>query len=278
MAKYWPADVHLIGKDVVRFHAVYWPAFLMSAGLALPKCVFGHGFLLNRGEKMSKSVGNVVDPVEMVATYGVDRLRYFLLREVSFGQDGTYSHEAIVTRTNADLANGLGNLAQRCLSIIAKSCGGVVPAAGEASPLAAILDGIAARVDEAMAALALNRALEIVWEGVGEANRHFAELAPWALRKTDPARADAVLHETADAVRPARDPGPLGDPHERGPAARPAGAGPGCAGLGGVRCPAGDRNGVTRACGSVSAAGGVSHDWEGGSRLFVRPHHPLLNV
>jgi len=123
----WPADLHVIGKDIVRFHTVYWPAFLLSAGLALPRQVFGHGFLLNRGEKMSKSVGNVVDPIGMAELYGVDQLRYFLMREVSFGQDGSYSHEAIVTRCNADLANGLGNLAQRCLSIIARNCGGKVP-------------------------------------------------------------------------------------------------------------------------------------------------------
>ena len=199
--KYWPADLHIIGKDIVRFHAVYWPAFLMSADLPLPKQVFGHGFLLNRGEKMSKSLGNVVDPVEMARTYGVDQMRYFLLREVSFGQDGSYSHEAIVTRSNADLANGLGNLAQRCLSIIAKNCGGVIP--GTAAAPAAVLDteALMARLNEAMAGLAIHRALEIVWEGVAEANRYFADNAPWSLRKTDPEAADAILHATAEAVR-----------------------------------------------------------------------------
>ena len=118
----WPADLHLIGKDIIRFHAVYWPAFLMSAGIAVPKRVFGHGFVLNKGEKMSKSVGNVLDPFALATAYGVDAMRYFFLREVSFGQDGNYSHEAIVNRTNADLANDLGNLAQRSLSMIAKNC------------------------------------------------------------------------------------------------------------------------------------------------------------
>jgi methionyl-tRNA synthetase len=196
----WPADLHLIGKDIVRFHAVYWPAFLMSAGLPLPKQVFGHGFLLNRGEKMSKSVGNVVDPIGMAQTYGVDQLRYFLLREVSFGQDGSYSHEAIVTRCNADLANGLGNLAQRCLSMIAKNCGGVVPAPG-AAPDDLGLASLAGRLNEAMDDLALHRALEIVWDGVALANRYFADMAPWSLRKTDPALADGVLYRTAEAVR-----------------------------------------------------------------------------
>ncbi|HEY0269993.1 MAG TPA: methionine--tRNA ligase [Sphingomonas sp.] len=199
LERWWPADLHVIGKDIVRFHAVYWPAFLMSAGLALPRQVFGHGFLLNRGEKMSKSTGNVVDPIEMAERYGVDALRYFLLREVSFGQDGSYSHEAIVTRVNADLANGLGNLAQRCLSMIAKN-GAIVPDAGEESDPLAALD-LPARVGAAMEELAPHRALEIVWEGVGEANRYFAEAAPWALRKTDPARADAVLYRAAEAVR-----------------------------------------------------------------------------
>ena len=198
--RYWPANLHIIGKDIVRFHAVYWPAFLMSAGLPLPHQVFGHGFLLNRGEKMSKSVGNVVDPIEMASLYGVDRLRYFLLREVSFGQDGSYGHDAIVTRCNADLANGLGNLAQRCLSIIAKSCGGRVPAPGE-EPDRLGLDQLLARVDDAMADLALNRALEAIWDGVALANRYFADMAPWALRKEDPARADGVLYRTAEAVR-----------------------------------------------------------------------------
>ncbi len=196
----WPADLHVIGKDIVRFHAVYWPAFLMSAGLPLPRQVFGHGFVLNRGEKMSKSVGNVVDPVDMARTYGVDQLRYFLLREVSFGQDGSYSHEAIVTRCNADLANGLGNLAQRCLSIIAKNCGGVMPEPGPAHDqlgLAALLERVADEMDD----LALNRALEIVWDGVALANRYFADMAPWSLRKEDPAMADGVLYWTAEAVR-----------------------------------------------------------------------------
>ena len=199
-AEAWPADLHIIGKDIVRFHAVYWPAFLMSAGLPLPACVFGHGFLLNRGEKMSKSVGNVVDPVGMAERYGTDALRYFLLREVSFGQDGSYSDEAIVTRCNADLANGLGNLAQRCLAMIAKNCEGRVPAPGEL-PDQLALTQLLPRIGEAMADLALHRALETIWDGVTLANRFFADMAPWALRKSDPAKADAVLYQAAEAVR-----------------------------------------------------------------------------
>ena len=119
--RYWPADVHIIGKDIIRFHAVFWPAFLMSAGIPVQKRVYAHGFLFSRGEKMSKSVGNVVDPFNLADQYGVDQMRYFFLREVPFGQDGNYNHEAMVARINADLANDLGNLAQRSLSMIAKA-------------------------------------------------------------------------------------------------------------------------------------------------------------
>ncbi|MDB5661673.1 MAG: Methionine--tRNA ligase, partial [Sphingomonas bacterium] len=187
------------------FHTVYWPAFLMSAGIALPKQVFGHGFVLNRGEKMSKSVGNVVDPVGMAQTYGVDQLRYFLLREVSFGHDGSYSHEAIVTRSNADLANGLGNLAQRCLSMIAKNCGGVVPTPGmlaEADEaVLALAEAGRATIDLHMGTLELHRALEAIWTIVAAANEYFAHQAPWAVRKTDPARADTILYVTAELIR-----------------------------------------------------------------------------
>lgn len=197
---HWPADLHLIGKDIVRFHAVYWPAFLLSAGVPLPKSVFGHGFLLHRGEKMSKSLGNVVDPLDLSAAFGVDALRYFLLREVSFGNDGSYSAEAIVTRANADLANGLGNLAQRCLSIIAKTCAGVIPA-DTVDIRAPHLGDVLGHVTELMSELKLNEALEAIWEGVRIANGYFAEMAPWTLRKTDPARADGVLYHTAEVVR-----------------------------------------------------------------------------
>ena len=205
LARWWPADLHVIGKDIVRFHAVYWPAFLMSAKLALPKQVFGHGFLLNRGEKMSKSVGNVTDPMELVQRFGVDALRYFLLREVSFGQDGSYSEEAIVTRCNADLANNLGNLAQRCLSIVAKNCDGKVPEAGERTTAdEALLASVAAAeagLHEAMQDLALHTALDAVWGAARDANQYFADAAPWSVRKADPARADAILHLTIEAIR-----------------------------------------------------------------------------
>lgn len=204
-AKYWPADVHVIGKDIIRFHAVYWPAFLWSAGLEAPKRVFGHGFLFNRGEKMSKSVGNVIDPFDLAATYGVDAIRYFFLREVAFGQDGSYSHEAIVNRMNADLANDLGNLAQRSLSMISKNLNGLVPTPGplsaEDEAMLALADGMLAKSREAMESQAIHLYLNAVWAVVAEANRYFAAQAPWALRKTDPARMETVLWVTAEVIR-----------------------------------------------------------------------------
>jgi methionyl-tRNA synthetase len=202
---FWPADLHIIGKDIIRFHAVYWPAFLMSAGIPLPKRVYAHGFLFNRGEKMSKSVGNVVDPFNLADQYGVDQIRYFFLREVAFGQDGTYSHEAIVARINADLANDLGNLAQRSLSMIAKQLGGVLPTPGAFSDndkaILAQTDGMIAIAREAMASQQIHHWLNAVWAVVAEANRYFAGEAPWALAKTDPARQHTVLYVTAEVIR-----------------------------------------------------------------------------
>ena len=202
---YWPADAHIIGKDISRFHAVYWPAFLMSAGIPLPKRVFAHGFLFNRGEKMSKSLGNVIDPFSLVERYGLDQLRYFLMREVPFGQDGSYSHDAIVNRTNADLANDLGNLAQRSLSMIAKNCEGKVPVPGEFSEAdKAILDQADAALHTASKAMddqALHLALGAIFAVVAEANRYFAGQEPWALRKTDAARMGTVLYVTAEVIR-----------------------------------------------------------------------------
>jgi len=203
--KYWPADAHIIGKDIIRFHAVYWPAFLMSAGIAPPRQVFGHGFLYNRGEKMSKSVGNVVDPFVLARDYGVDQIRYFLLREVPFGQDGNYSRDGIVQRINADLANDLGNLAQRSLSMIAKNCAGTVPAPGvltsaDQSILAAA-DGLLPRVEAEIEAYAIHRALEVIWVLIADANRYFAGEEPWAHKKTDPERMGTILYVTAEVVR-----------------------------------------------------------------------------
>jgi methionyl-tRNA synthetase len=202
---YWPADVHIIGKDIIRFHAVYWPAFLMSAQIPVQRRVYAHGFLFNRGEKMSKSVGNVVDPFNLADQYGVDQMRYFFLREVPFGQDGSYNHEAIVARINADLANDLGNLAQRSLSMIAKQYQGVLPEPGAFTDndkaILAQADGMILIARSAMATQQIHQALNAVWAVVAEANRYFAGEAPWALAKTDPARQRTVLYVTAEVVR-----------------------------------------------------------------------------
>ena len=202
---YWPCDAHVIGKDITRFHAIFWPAFLMSAKLPLPRQIVVHGFLFNKGEKMSKSVGNVIDPLALAGHYGVDPLRYFLLREVSLGQDGNYSHEAIVARINADLANDLGNLAQRSLSMIAKNCGGKVPIHDDFTDAdKAILElayGCLAKTQSVMQDFALHLVLAEIWEVVAEANRYFASEEPWRLTKTNPARRDTVLYVTAEVLR-----------------------------------------------------------------------------
>ncbi|WP_040838038.1 methionine--tRNA ligase [Nocardia brevicatena] len=207
--RYWPANVHIIGKDITRFHTVYWPAFLMSAGIELPQRVFVHGFLYNKGEKMSKSVGNVVDPLELVDTYGLDAVRFFLLREISYGQDGSYSHEAIVSRINADLANEFGNLAQRSLTMVAKNCDAAVPTPGEFTDEdRALLDranGLLERCRAEFDVQQMHLALEAIWLTLGETNRYFSAQAPWALRKSgtdeDLARMETVLYVTLEVVR-----------------------------------------------------------------------------
>ncbi|HEX7875461.1 MAG TPA: methionine--tRNA ligase [Sphingobium sp.] len=206
MARYWSegGDItHIIGKDIVRFHTVYWPAFLMSAKLPLPKQVFGHGFLLNRGEKMSKSVGNVADPMELADRFGVDQLRYFLLSEVTFGNDGSYSAEAIVARSNSDLANSFGNLAQRTLSFIAKNLEGRLPEPAaqdvDAELLATVVQA-ALTFKTAMADLAPSVAIEAWMRAVFACNAYIDAQAPWALRKTDPARMEAVLATLYEAI------------------------------------------------------------------------------
>jgi methionyl-tRNA synthetase len=203
--RYWPADLHMIGKDIIRFHTVYWPAFLMSAGIELPRRVFAHGFLYNRGEKMSKSVGNVIDPNALVDAFGVDQVRYFLLREVPFGQDGSYSDEAIIGRINADLANELGNLAQRSLSMVAKNLGGKVPEPAEFTDSdRELLDAADALLEQVRAhydACAMHLALEATWSVLGAANRYFSAQEPWKLRKTDETRFRTVLYTTLEVVR-----------------------------------------------------------------------------
>ncbi|MDY8110493.1 methionine--tRNA ligase [Fulvimarina sp. 2208YS6-2-32] len=202
---FWPADLHVIGKDITRFHSVYWPAFLMSAKLPLPKRVFAHGFLFNRGEKMSKSVGNVIDPFALVETYGLDRLRYFLLREVPFGQDGNYSHDGIVNRTNSELANDLGNLAQRSLSMVAKHCEGKVPQPGAFTAndeeILGAADGLLAIARTCADRQEIHKILDAIISVVSQANRYFAGEEPWALRKSDFDRMQTVLYVTAEVLR-----------------------------------------------------------------------------
>jgi methionyl-tRNA synthetase len=207
--RFWPADLHMIGKDIIRFHTVYWPAFLISAGISLPKRVFVHGFLLNRGEKMSKSIGNTVDPINLADTFGVDQLRYFLLREVPFGQDGSYSEEAIINRINTDLANELGNLAQRSLSMVAKNLSGTVPRprafTPEDSALLAEADALLDKARKHFDAQAMHVALEVIWLMLGAANRYFSSQEPWVLRKSETAadqeRFGTVLYVTLEVVR-----------------------------------------------------------------------------
>jgi methionyl-tRNA synthetase len=196
-AKYWPADLHLIGKDIVRFHTVYWPAFLLSAGLALPKQVFGHGFLLNRGVKESKSLGNVTDPMALADQFGVDVLRYFLVREVAFGQDGSYSPEAIVMRGNTELGNAFGNLAQRTLSFIAKNLEWLPHIRGHDDADSALFDLIGSAVQgtipSAFDELALQQGVDAWLQAVFACNAYIDEQAPWTLRKTNPERMETVL-------------------------------------------------------------------------------------
>ncbi len=203
--KYWPASLHLIGKDITRFHTVYWPAFLMSAGLALPRQVFSHGFLLNRGQKESKSLGNVTDPMDLAEKFGVDPLRYFLMREVAFGQDGSYSPEAIVTRANAELANSFGNLAQRVLSMIFKNLEGQLTPF-ESAPLddelhVTVATACGDELPKAFEALDFSNGIEAWMRAVFACNQYVDEQAPWTLRKTDPDRMRVVLLSLFKSVR-----------------------------------------------------------------------------
>ncbi len=203
--RFWPADLHMVGKDILRFHAVYWPAFLMAAELPPPRRVFAHGWWTNEGQKISKSLGNIIDPLKLIETYGLDPVRYFLLREIPFGNDGDFSRRAMIHRMNGDLANDLGNLAQRVLSMIARNCAGAVPAPGAFTAAdEALLDaarGLLPRVTAEIDRQAFHLALEAVWQVVGAANRYVDEQAPWALRRSDPARMGTVLYVVADAVR-----------------------------------------------------------------------------
>ncbi|HEY4134270.1 MAG TPA: methionine--tRNA ligase [Alphaproteobacteria bacterium] len=202
---FWPADLHMVGKDIVRFHAVYWPAFLMAADLPVPKRVFAHGWWTNEGQKISKSLGNVIDPIKLVETYGLDAVRYFLLREVPFGNDGDFSHKQMINRINADLANSFGNLAQRTLSMIGKNCDGQLPTPGaltaEDEALLKQADDLLPKLREHFAHQVFHDALEEIWVVVRAANGYVDTQAPWTLRKTDPARMATVLYVLAEIVR-----------------------------------------------------------------------------
>jgi len=204
-AEFWPADLHMVGKDILRFHTIYWPAFLMAADLKPPKRVFAHGWWTIEGQKMSKSLGNVIAPEELVGTYGRDQTRYFLLREVPFGNDGDFSRDAMARRINGDLANAYGNLVQRVLSMIGKNLGGVVPTPGPFVPAdRALLDAAAslpAVLRPAMREQAFHKALDAIWAVIGDANRYVDEQAPWTLRKTDPPRMATVLYVLAETIR-----------------------------------------------------------------------------
>ncbi len=204
--RFWPADVHLVGKDIIRFHTVYWPAFLMAAGLEPPRRVYATGWWTVRGEKMSKSLGNATPPSHLVETFGLDPVRFFLLREVPFGNDGDFSDEALIRRLNTELANDLGNLAQRTLSQIAKNLGGVLPDAVEPTAADAALlaasRALPAVLRPLMDRLAFGDAIEEVWRVIRDANAYIDREAPWALRRADPARMAAVLRVLVDVMRP----------------------------------------------------------------------------
>ena len=202
---FWPADIHYVGKDIARFHTVFWPAFLMAAGLPVPRRVFANGWWTVEGEKMSKSVGNVVDPRDLIAEFGLDPLRYFLLREMPFGNDGDFNRRAIISRINSELANDLGNLSQRSLSLIARNCDGRLPERGpptdDDAELLQQAAALPAAIGPKLLRQAYGEALDDVWRVVRAANAYIDRQAPWALRKTDPVRMAAVLRVLADALR-----------------------------------------------------------------------------
>ena len=202
---YWPAQLHMVGKDILRFHAVFWPAFLMAAEIDPPTRVFAHGWWTNEGQKISKTLGNVIDPLALVETYGLDQVRYFLLRQVPFGNDGDFSHQAMINRMNGELANDLGNLVQRVLAMIGRYCGGKVPAAGplseEDSTMLQAAGSLMAPVRDAYLRQSFHEVLDAIWRVVRSANVYVDYQAPWSLRKTDSARAETVLYVAAESIR-----------------------------------------------------------------------------
>jgi methionyl-tRNA synthetase len=202
---FWPADIHMVGKDILRFHAVYWHAFLMAAGIEPPKRVYAHGWWTNEGQKISKSVGNVIKPYDLIDQYGLDQVRYFLLREVPFGNDGDFSHSSMISRMNHELANDYGNLVQRSLSMVNKNCDGKVPEHGafttEDLALLTPAQNLAASMRPLMDRQAFHEAIEAVWLVIRAANGYVDHQAPWALKKTDPVRMATVLYVLAETIR-----------------------------------------------------------------------------
>jgi methionyl-tRNA synthetase len=203
--KFWPADVHFVGKDIVRFHAIYWPAFLEAAGIAPPKRVYAHGWWTNEGQKISKSLGNVIDPIALIDEFGLDAVRYFLLREVPFGNDGDFARAALIGRLNGELADTLGNLANRTLSLIQRNCEGKLPVAAgrnEAdAELFVLLDALPDAVGRSLDAQQYHIALETIFHAVREANGYITRQQPWALKKTDLVRMAVVLRHLHTALR-----------------------------------------------------------------------------
>jgi methionyl-tRNA synthetase len=205
-ARTWPADIHLIGKDILRFHAVYWPAMLMAGGVEPPAQVFAHGFLTVGGKKMSKTNLTGIHPFELIDRFGADSYRYFFMRETRFGEDGSFSWEAMVERHNADLANGLGNLASRVLAMLGSYFDGVVPDAtvqGAEDDLPAVTEDASRRLDEHVLALQLQPALIAIWDVVGRANQYLVEKEPWAIAKDEGRRDElaSVLYASAETLR-----------------------------------------------------------------------------
>jgi methionyl-tRNA synthetase len=202
---FWASCLHVLGKDILRFHAVYWPAFLMAAGIKPPRRVFAHGWWTNEGEKISKSRNNVIDPLPLVETFGRDAMRYFMLREIPFGNDGDFSRKNLIGRLNSDLANSYGNLVQRVLSFIAKTCGGIVPTPQEITPadqdLLKQVGNILPILRKEIHAQALHKVCEHIWRLIGEANRYVDEQKPWSLKTENPERMGTVLYVLAEAIR-----------------------------------------------------------------------------
>ncbi len=203
--KHWPANIHMVGKDILRFHAVYWPAFLMAADLPLPKRVFAHGWWTNEGQKISKSLGNVIDPFELIESYGLDPVRFFLMREVPFGNDGDFSRRSFVERCNANLAKGLGNLVQRTLTMVFKNCDGAIPIPGEFmsddNEFLSSIDNLLEKIRSHMDRQEFHFALEAIFSAAAAGDKYISVQEPWKLKKTDPDRMNTVLYVLSEAIR-----------------------------------------------------------------------------